>query len=833
MRKFILIFLLSIGSVSVGYPPLTEPQNEAETLHIRRILEFWKDREYPLAKSQIHSYLEKYPYSSNTDHFWALLGDMALSIQDFSQAVDYYNKILDSSLQADVQQKKWHALYQMDKYAQLYQEMAPESDALQEEVECFYFAEAAFREALTLMRYPKGEAEATGLCEQALPFYETLIENESFASASKQALAEIYFLLGRSKQAAQIYLELSKLTNNREYQYRAATFLAAHNPAEAAQQFKTLALLDEPIAPKATFGWLQQLADQQEWKTIEHERKFFAAQLPSENLATLYYYLGLYNFKNKMYHQACADLKKCIHQDLPDKNEKKAYITLLASAAELGDLPLCETCTKALRGDPKAHYLLASAHHKTGEHERALHLFSNLAHEFPQTKEGENASIEKIRLLIHVHSFKEAHKEILTWLDTYPLSKRKSEMVQAAIELSLTQLTESNVYAQLASDIERGIEAHAFHPLELVKKQDLLAKAYLKLNKPERALDLLQTQDAPDPLLIAQSQIQKEALPSTIIQAAEPALAQYPQEKALHLHLYNAYLSEGEHQKAAEHLLAVYTTHPLSIENRLWLAQHYTQQNPSLAIPIYESLLQTEAHLKKYDHEALTLADQYLETGNASQAISLLEKIITLDQKSAPPAQLQLANSYLANQEQKKAQQLYQKLEQNAQQEIAKAATLQLARLEFTKAPQKSLKKLQDLNSKKELAHEPIHLEASIDYAQLKAATYQKNDQAKEHLKLLMHTKESFSKQEDVLSQKYHEKRAKQPEKDLVYQAYMRLIDANIYQLESQMAFLNGDVQEGQVKLSAAHALFSSLIDGKYAVSRYLKQKASVGLDVF
>ncbi|HEY4832268.1 MAG TPA: hypothetical protein VIH61_06895, partial [Waddliaceae bacterium] len=401
---------------------------------------------------------------------------------------------------------------------------------------------------------------------------------------------------------------------------------------------------------------------------------------------------------------------------------------------------------------------------------------------------------------------------------------------------------EEEIYGELAVDIERGLEADIFYDEEKIEKELLLAKVYLKLGRMHAAFRLLNEMKDPDCLLLTQCYIAEGTSPENVIAYGEKALLSHPEEVKLHLHLFNAYLElakeKGERivkhalepnykeftRKAADHLEAIVDIFPLSLENRLWLAHYFAKVDSKRAIPLLEAFVHTETHLKRFDNEAFLLASLYSEQERLDEAELLLEKIVSLHQKIEPEAKLKLAEVYVMQRKSEQAKDLYQKLEESAQLGIAYAARLQLARLDFPSAPEINLKKLQELAVRKSIANEPIHLEAAIDYAEFKASTYPEEERAIQLLELLTQVKTSFTNQDDIWSKDYHASREFFPEKDLVYQAYMRYVDARMYLLEAQ---LTQDSVERKTKLNIAKALFSTLRQGKYAVSNYIKQKSN------
>src|SRR5262249_16660286 len=127
---------------------------------------------------------------------------------------------------------------------------------------------------------------------------------------------------------------------------------------------------------------------------------------------------------------------------------------------------------------------------------------------------------------------------------------------------------------------------------------------------------------------------------------------------------------------------------------------------------------------------------------------------------------------------------------------VVNASKLQWARLAFATLPQSKhtiedqdmmaiLKALKDLQIRKSLAQEPIHLEAETDYATIRAPL-EPEDKRDEQLRFqLLRIKEDYTSREDLWSKDYYASRQKLPEKDFIYHAYMMLIDAHTAHVEA------------------------------------------------
>lgn len=667
------------------------------------------------------------------------------------------------------------------------------------------------------------------------------LQQPLFASHAKLNLAEIYRLQGCHDKAAALYLDLAENEKDEEILFHTACLLLHCNSKKAGDLLKMVAQGKSPRSADAACQWLHYLAENRDWETLLGERELFLSRIEVSKLPLVYFYLGQICFDKKMYTQAFQDLKKCALGSLAPQLEKRALFTLLASAQELKQWEVCESCFDELVSrfpelKAQALFLLASAYAQGGEFSRALNLYEKLLQNFPESDFSEKTAHAKIPLFIRQNKFGAAHQALLTFLTLYPQSKKREELLRLAVDLSIKQAEEGeDVFAQLTEDVENATEAHLFSSEEKQNYEQLVAKAYLKMERVNAALQLLHRLEGCDPLLLAHCYIKEGTSPDKVILHGEEALRLHPEEIKLHLHLFNAYLEiskesmEKEYaQKASEHLEAVIDIYPISLENRLWLAHYFARENPLKAVPLLSSLLDSESTIKRFDSQALLLADLYLSLKKIEEAEKLLEKVAQFQQKTESEAKLKLAEIAMVRGESERAGKLFKELEDATQLGVAYAARLQLARLERGTNPQEALKKMEELAVRKALASEPVHLEAAIDSAELRVSLCPQWERAARRLELLTQVKAAFSQQEDIWSKDYHASRELFPDKDLIYQAYMRYLDACIYQLQAQLAV---DPTEKKTKKSAARALFSTLRHGKYAVSNYIKERASLAYE--
>ena len=129
--------------------------------------------------------------------------------------------------------------------------------------------------------------------------------------------------------------------------------------------------------------------------------------------------------------------------------------------------------------------------------------------------------------------------------------------------------------------------------------------------------------------------------------------------------------------------------------------------------------------------------------------------------------------------------QIYNKIILSQQKQSYYKAKLNLARVYYKKISNsdkkeyvKVLEMLEDIQRNKYLPNEPIHLEAALDYVDIKMDIEPLETRTSHMLLLLKHIKEDFSNQQDILSKDYHTMRELMPDKNLIYQSYMMLLDA-------------------------------------------------------
>lgn len=290
----------------------------------------------------------------------------------------------------------------------------------------------------------------------------------------------------------------------------------------------------------------------------------------------------------------------------------------------------------------------------------------------------------------------------------------------------------------------------------------------------------------------------------------------------LHFNLYVAYRKLGKSQpnllvKAGEHLHAYCLLDASEI--------------PALASFLYHHL--NEPGLLTLAEKAIILFDKAMQSDNMLSANSRAQILyVTGSVKEAVGDREQAIKAF---------KQVVEKASEASPSLLVQNAKLKYARLAFSRLPPEErkltnpemtqlLSYLKQLELRKVLSEEPLHLEAAIDYACLYAASADKENQDKMLLSLLFEVKKHFNDKEDLWGKDYAMSRQRLPEKERVFQAYMLLIEGHIARLESKETVINGSEYEREQKRAIARQIYEMLLQENFAVSKYLVDQAKSSL---
>lgn len=347
-----------------------------------------------------------------------------------------------------------------------------------------------------------------------------------------------------------------------------------------------------------------------------------------------------------------------------------------------------------------------------------------------------------------------------------------------------------------------------------------------------------------------------------------------PQSDQLHLELYNAYLNSAfdERQqeqkgqlisKAANHLFdsGTWKTGTIKRNNLIWLTHYYYEKgkvNPTdfkRAASLFNSLLGTSEGIGqlRITPESIELEGETLKFAHLlslydkkEEQIALLEALVrkqeTLEElpwKLKRRAILELAKAYEANHQYENAMRSYQFLAANAgsaPSTLVNTAQLQLAKLQFKLLPAEKkrgdqpevvgiLHRLKDIQIQKRIAGEPVHLEAALQYAELRTLLADPEKKAKTSLFFLQRMQEDFNSEVDVIASEYNEAREHYPEKNLIFNAYMSYVKAQILMSQAELARDKGNVESAERWETQALKILDHLLESEDELRPYLLER--------
>ncbi|MFI5333639.1 MAG: tetratricopeptide repeat protein [Chlamydiales bacterium] len=532
----------------------------------------------------------------------------------------------------------------------------------------------------------------------------------------------------------------------------------------------------------------------------------------------------------------------------------------------------------------KALALLAHACEESGDLALAEAHLSKAVKAFPEYHEKETLIYERARLLYKAKKWQESRAAFGAFLHEFPNSTHLSAAWHELIHAALME-KEGATGSDIASKNEMVISLlrDALGQKEVWQEQEkenytlLLCKTLYTAERWNESAESLNSfvhtfshsSSIPEAqLMLALSLHHLGNEGESFLDQVEKALSFNPQIESrgqLHLMLYNGYLKAsgqkpGEKwllEKAADHLYecVVHGKVEIKRDNLLWLANYYytraKEENgtrfATRAADIFEQIVKNLKAITcdtlDLEAEVLKYADLLTLLGKHGESLALLQELrLVYDEKSDLPwkflrrAMLELGRAYTRVGDHEQAILAYDHLISSASHAAsiaADAALLERARLEYglLKTEEKNdgsprltsiLAALKDLQIKKKLTSEPIHLEAALEYAQIKTDLAPDEKKAERILALLTSLKEEFLSEEDPQAQEYQACRLRLSEKDYLFQTYMKFVDALLLEARARLCENVDEACEMQLK---AMALLDELKESSPTLTPYLREK--------
>lgn len=797
-------FLIETSSTIAPNQDLISASSE-EVFCVQRIMEFWKDHDSALAMHQIEEFFSNYPESKFKDSLLLLQGDLYCGKGGYTEAIDCYNKIQeDPNLKAKAAERKEKML--------LLRAQAEKQDSPNAAIKSYQelrdlkgtYASQANKELLSFL-FEKGLHQQ--IVDDASTFFSWNINPKD--SIIPMLIGRAYSYLNQHEEAMTC---LSPLLD---------PFKVLKIDTLSSDQVPFVKSVLMPLIFSAHV--LNELALVEEWAK-DYERLFGRDAGFGEVL-----YVRAMTYKNCDHFARAEELIDLLLEEYPgfDKYENAALERALLQFKQRHWEKSHQAITRFLKDFPSSEfthglrqYLATASLNRLEEAEKQKELLQpfqeQLATDLANALEAENELSESLR---PVYILKMC--EVLYTLGRY--------------DEGVKVLTE---FVGNFNDDPRLYRVHL-----------LLAACY------EGLKDL-----------------------DSFIKHAENALKlnnSIPERPQLQINLFVSYLKKAkeapegsEEQRAyqrvgAEHLYALFNIqHPLDKKQLNWLANYYYQLAAPEQRELFEIVLETEqekisaerslalyrslleGELPKESDQLLVLENDLLKMCTLYHGLTQPKEEMSLllqlherqEQHSSLPWKWRsrvlylLGHCYHANGQMTQALEFYRQAAMLSKSDPLAICASKLAAAKLSRRLMSSkelnlenpevvnlLKTLKDLQLSKVFAHEPLHLEAALEYVTLRASLASEEKQEEKLLFLLERVQKEFSTDDDIPSKEYHRQRKGDSHKGPLYTAYMQLIEGHIAIQESKISSAESDA-----KKQRARYLYETILQQKLPYSKNL-----------
>lgn len=875
------LFLLAAEPAMVPQEKLTQQ----EAFFLRRITEFWKDRDYTLVKKQIEEFLAKNDHSAIHDNLHAILADILYQERDYPKALTFYEKIGDTSLQKKTLLRKSQCLYLLENYDTVTTLLTPIVSSTVEPELQFLLADSLFRKLQKIADL----SQQKELAAQAKPLLIGLYET-SYKDKVLLPLAEVHRILEENAQAAPLYLVLAETIPDKkeEILLQAASLQMGYSKNDAIATFQKVVDLGQGKAAEAAYNELLLLFQENRFADLIGRAAVLAPHLTGDKETLFNFCIGRSHFKLDQFSDAIVYFERYLQQEKETTSYKRAsFLTLISCSQKVSDPMLfdrvLEQFLAAFPSDEeagKALLLHAQTALQSGNVDQATTDLGRLLVAFPNLQEKETLLYDHALLLSKTQKWQQSRDAFLSFLNQFPETEHVNLIWSSIVHCCVQELKAAdpeNILTkkgQLANDLQQALsKSNLFSPEEQAGYRFLVGQLYFDLqNYPEALIQLTSfSTDFPDHPSIPQAYLLQARLhhelkspPEIFVAIAEKALEMTKDQEnktALRLQLFNAYLAMKEFDKAAEHLYQVHMTDDIGIqqENQLWLAHYYYEKanaeyiNRSIAL--YQKILKTDENfVVHFNPEQTYLENEVLRFGellsqeDKKKLLASLREMQSqnknLGWKLEPHTLHELAKLYLALGDADAALKAFDELIANsdaAPSEVSNLALLEKSRLLISRCPESDrtesnptisqvLSTLKDLQIQRRLSYEPLHLEAALEYADIRTQLAAPETRSESAIFFLNRIKDDFNAKDNAISQEYHEARVRFPEKDLLYQNYMKCIEAEILRLESKLAKEQNDLEKAKRSEEVALALLHEVLQDIH-ITPYLKNRVEYNLN--
>ncbi len=860
------LFLL-VGSSCYG-----AQSTQQESLHLKRIAEYWKEGSYEDAKKSILSFLATYKESEMKDNLYAMLGDLYFQENNFPVAIQYYETIQQEHFQEKTRCKYITALFKMGHYPvviDLASTMLSKGQAIdaKESVDLRYL--------LAESLYAEGKHGQDSVKLRAALAQYAQLEATPYAKDSMLPQATIYAALGQYQEASKLYLALAEMRpeGKEEYLFHAASAQSHFDTNLASQTFARVYALRGKLASGAAFGQLALLFQNQNYAELIRVYGQAVSYLTEEKGQQALFFLGKSQYELGLYNEAIVSLESYVDSLYSLKDLRKAALFHLFNCAkQCGDIALfvkTENRFHVLYPEDKVSskhidLLHAELALTQGDFAVAGPLLKSLLAGSLSVEQREVVLYDYALVLEKENNWTETCDTLLTFLREFPHSAHArsayAHLIYASVE-ELNLADEHTVQAKKEQLVALlgGVLTKDFSFIDEEKREHslLYARLLCELERFSEAISGLEKYliayadhpsiaDAHMLLAIAyQDDLDNEALFTEHIEKALELRADVQDKNKIYKKLFNTYLSRDA-KKAAHYLFLAHVEcdQPIRLENQLWLANYYYEDTSSSecknrALCVFEKIFAREDAFTSslLEAEALKFCDLLAFQGLSARRLEMLQKLRaaqlsdpSLDWKHGKRTVFELARAYEDNGLFLEAMAAYDTLLTSSlgySSPITLAASLNRARLQYALLSKDSaserdivsiLDALKDIQIQKRAASEPIHIEAALSYIRIKSELMPDVMHSEEMLAALQNIRREYAEKE------YQDSLAGHPDKAQLVALYLTFAEAHILHLQAILARQNQQSSESSYLQTAALALIESLQGDRSLLTSYLKE---------
>ncbi|MBN1915110.1 MAG: tetratricopeptide repeat protein [Parachlamydiales bacterium] len=824
--------------------------HEEEAIFLRKIADFWEEEEYELVKHEIKNYISSSSYSPFKDYLYALLGDIYFKEKKFSKASNCYEMVEQKEVKKKIAFHQLRTIYELADYEKVIivaREILHEEE--NDEKTLFLLGEALYH----------CREEHPQYYEEAIEVFTLLLEGE-YSAHSIEYLALLQRERKNFPQAALFYLKLSQAFPDKEadFLFQTALMQIEYDPSLAAKTFATIIDSGKGNISDAAYNLFILLYELKDYAQIIRDQEKFRSLLSIKNRSVFHYFLAKSYMQEKEYEKGANELQKYIKKEEDSARRGAAFFLLLECAEAMQKEALYDYVIHYFQSNEPNSIRGAEAFFIRGEYYKKNNLYSKAIGDFEQAEKlglvSEEFYFAYAHLYYQMENYQESYRRFAVLIEKFHGEKTplywqffinsSAHMAQIEGDLVAKQrlicdlknqiqnppiLEEEAVYyllAQMQFETENFTDAKTTllmivdkfpnHP-ELPKVHHMLAFCYYDQNHLDRFLEH------------AEKALQGN---SDLFEAS-----------ATHLALFNLYLEKTENDPekimiAADHLYHAQKEKQISFDNLQWLADHYYNKGVvqhdalslSRAIEVLEKVvLQEKASFKNI----FSLSALYAHQNLLEKRRLLLEKTLQISEENAYTEHVffELGQTYQELQQAHNAILAYDHVIAHSQDSYRRSyATLEKVRLGLSSLSQEDFRKdnpilhvylshLKDLQLQRKMDNEPLHLEAAFEYIDLQSRLYAEDVREEKRFFLLSRFKEEFNSTEMIVAKDYHQQRKKCPEKDLLFQIYMKFLDV---EMNLSMAYLH---PEKELYKKEAIKQIQEIREGKMLMTSFLRQR--------